>query len=39
MIVLEYKVLKLYGKSWPKFKQVSKKVPTPLKLELSDFDE
>ena len=31
--------LKLYGKSWPKFKQVSKKVPTSRILELLDFDE
>jgi hypothetical protein len=34
-----YKVLKLYGKSWPKFEQVTKNVPTPRTFELSAFDE
>ena len=35
-----HKVLKLYDKSWPKFKQVTKKkVPTPRSLELLAFDE
>jgi hypothetical protein len=27
-------ILKLYWKSWPKFKQVSKKIPNPRTLEL-----
>ena len=36
---LPYKFLKLYVKSWPKFKQIKKKVPTPRTLELLDFDE
>ena len=34
-----YKFLKLYGESWLKFEQVSKKVPTPRTLELLAFDE
>jgi hypothetical protein len=29
---------KLYRESWPKFKQVTKKVPTPQTLELLAFD-
>jgi hypothetical protein len=29
----------LYKKSWPKFKQVTKKVPTPRTLQLVAFDE
>jgi hypothetical protein len=34
-----YEFLKLYGESWPKFKQVTKKVPTPWTLQLLAFDE
>ena len=34
-----HKFLKLYEESWPKLKQVSKKVPTPRTLELLAFDE
>ena len=30
---MEIQFLKLYSKSWPKFEQVSKKVPTPWTLE------
>jgi hypothetical protein len=33
------KFLKLYRKSWPKFEQVTKKVPTPRTLQVSGLDE
>ena len=32
-------ILKIVWESWPKFKQVTKKVPTPLTLQLLNFDE
>ena len=34
-----YIFLKLYGESWPKFEQVSEKVPTPRTLEPLAFYE
>ena len=34
-----YEFLKLYEEIWPKFEQVSKKVPTPRTLGVLAFDE
>ena len=39
MTIQIFKKKKLYRESWPKFKHVTKKVPTPQTLELLAFDE
>ena len=36
---LSEQILKSYGSSWPKFEQVSEKVPTARTLELLAFDQ
>ena len=36
---LTMQILKLHGESWPKFKQLSEKVPTARTLKLLAFDK